>query len=179
MTAWQRLDGGVEPTAQEFACRLRGEFRQKRQVVAAIDHERLFRPALKLVEVHDRTNRQPDLAQLVLRQYALDSLAYVAGRLSRPSHVAERRRSVVKDIDADARVVGSRDKCVTGAQAGSHQAQSRVAPLLQPVEAATNVDDTLPRGVDGAPDVGGNRIVGARDSRRAADVVVWHAHAQR
>src|SRR5664280_2747603 len=72
--ARQRLDGSVEPTAQEFARRLAGEFRQEREVVAAIDHQRLFRPTLKLVEVHDRTDRQPDLAQLVLGQHVLDAL---------------------------------------------------------------------------------------------------------
>src|ERR1019366_8236590 len=101
----------------------------------------------------------------------------VAGRLSGPSHVAEGRRSMVEDIDADARIVGSRDKCVTGAQAGSHQAQPRVAALLRPIEAATNVNDALPRGVNRAPDVGGNRIVGARQSMRTANIVVRHAHA--
>src|ERR1035437_238169 len=100
MSARQRLDGGVEPTAQEFARRLAGEFRQERQVVAAIDHERLFRPALKLVEVYDRTDRQPDLAQLVLRQHALNSLPDVAGRLSGPSHVAQTPRSMVGDTAA-------------------------------------------------------------------------------
>src|ERR1022692_3642728 len=53
VAARQRLDGGVEPAAQEFARRLAGEFRQEREVVAAIDHQRLLRPTLKLVEVHD------------------------------------------------------------------------------------------------------------------------------
>ena len=53
-----------------------------------------------------------------------------------------------------------------------------VALLLQPVDAATDVDDRLATGGDGTPDVGADRIIGTRQLCRATDIVIWLAQAQ-
>ena len=54
----------------------------------------------------------------------------------------------------------------------------RVALLLQPVEAAANIDHALAHGIERAANVGGDGVVGAADFRRHADIVIRHGHPQ-
>ena len=79
---------------------------------------------------------------------------------------------------ANARIVRGGKKCITGSQAGAHDAQPAVSLLLQPIQAAANVHHRLAARVERAPDVGGHRVVGAARLRRHANVVIRHAQAQ-
>src|SRR5208283_6125756 len=105
MAARQRLYRRVEAESQEFARRLHGKFRQERQVVAAINHERLLRPAPELVEVSDGADAHPQAPQFVMRQHSFEALPDVLRRLSGPDHVTERGGRVIEYADADARIV--------------------------------------------------------------------------
>src|SRR5512146_3468884 len=85
---------------------------------------------------------------------------------------------MIEDVDFQSRIVRARDECVTGTEACSHDTDLGVALLLEPIYAAANVDDALPRGIDGAAHVGGYCVVGAVQLRGHSRVVVGHADAQ-
>ncbi len=53
-----------------------------------------------------------------------------------------------------------------------------VALLLRPIDAATDVDDRLAAGSDGASDVGADGVIGPGQLGRAADIVIRLAQAQ-
>jgi len=53
-----------------------------------------------------------------------------------------------------------------------------IAPLLQPVEATTNVNDALANGVERPADIGGKRVIGAANLSGHANVVVGHRQAE-
>ena len=55
---------------------------------------------------------------------------------------------------------------------------SRIAALFQPIHARADVGYALPRGVDGASHIGGHGVIGAREARGPANVVVGHAQPQ-
>ena len=86
---------------------------------------------------------------------------------------------MVEGVDAEARIVGAGEKGIAGAEAGAEHAEVLVALLLEPVEAAANVDDGLAAGHEGAADVGADGVVGALELSGAANVVVGHGEAQR
>ena len=75
-------------------------------------------------------------------------------------------------------IVSGREKGVAGAQAGAQNAQAVVSLLLEPVQAATDVNHSLTTGVERAADVGGDCIVGTMSVGRHADIVIRHAQAQ-
>ena len=50
--------------------------------------------------------------------------------------------------------------------------------LLEPVEAAADIDHALAHGIERASDVGGNGIVCAANLSGHADIVIRHAQAQ-
>ena len=62
MAARQGLDDRIEFAPAEFIGDLVRKFRQKRQVVLAINHQRLLLPARKLVKERHRADREPDFA---------------------------------------------------------------------------------------------------------------------
>ena len=104
--------------------------------------------------------------------HALEGGADVTGALPGPNHIAKRHGGMVEGGDTQAAVEGGGKKGITGAETGAQNAELLVALLLKPVDAATNVDHRLAAGGDGPADVGAHRIVGARQFRRAADIVV-------
>ena len=135
------------------------------QVIIGVDQQHLlpwsagFR-AGDLGVIAARANGRPQGPQTVLRKAGfLERLLYVAGALPRPGHVAEGRRGVVEDVHPDARVVCAGQKRIAGAQAGPQHAEVFVALLLQPIQAAPDIDHRLPAGHDRPPDVGAPRVV--------------------
>src|SRR5580698_189127 len=102
----------------------------------------------------------------------------VAGALPGPNHIAKGHRRVVESGHADAAIERSSEKGITGAKTGAQDANLLIALLLQPIDAATDVDDRLAAGGDGASDVGADRIISSRQLRRTADIVVRLAQAQ-
>src|SRR5579864_3307403 len=71
-----------------------------------------------------------------------------------------------------------RNKRVTRSQTGAKNPETLIALCLQPVETAAHVDHPLARCVEGASDVGGDRVVGAANLSGTTDVVIWHAQPQ-
>ena len=92
----------------------------------------------------------------------LDSLPDVPGGLPVPHHIGDISRRMIERRHANARIMRRRDKRVARTEARAHDAELRVALLLQPVKAAANVDHSLPHRIERAPDIGGHGIVGAR-----------------
>ena len=74
--------------------------------------------------------------------------------------------------------MGRSQKGIARPEAGAHDAETAVALGFEPIETATDIDDGLAAGVQGAADIGGDRVVGAPDLRRRANVVVRHAQPQ-
>ena len=130
------------------------------------------------LKIRHGTHRQPRSPQAVQVDLLLDSLPDVARRLAMPEDVGNVSRRVIEGGDANAGVVRGCDERVARSEAGADDAQPVVALLLQPVEAAANIHHALARGGEGAPDVGGNRIVGAANLSGHADVVVRHGEPQ-
>src|SRR5260221_6251477 len=67
---------------------------------------------------------------------------------------------------------------VAGAETGSENAEVLVALILKPIETAADIDDSLTAGHERAADVGADRVVGALELGRTADVVIGHGKAQ-
>src|SRR5580658_3440280 len=109
---------------------------------------------------------------------AFKGSANVPGALSGPHHVSERHGGVIESSDADTAVERGGKKGIARAKTGAKDSKLFVALLLQPIDAATNVDYRLTAGSDGAPQVGADRIIGARQLCRTADIVVGLAEAQ-
>ena len=85
---------------------------------------------------------------------------------------------MVEGADLKARVEGGGDEGVATAERGAEDAELLVALLLEPVEAAADVDDGLAAGLGGAADVGADGVVGALELGGAADVVVGLGEAE-
>ncbi len=135
----------------------------------------LRRPAGELIEVGHGTDGEPGLAQGFEIDVGFDSLADVAGGLSVPYDVGDVGGGVVEGGDANAGIVGGGDEGVTGTQTGADDSELAVALLLEPIEAAADVDDALADGVEGAAEVGGDSVIGAADLGGHADIVIGHA----
>ena len=108
-----------------------------------------------------------------------DALANVARALPGPDDVAKRGGRVIEGIHAQARIVGAGQEGVAGAEAGAQNAEVLVALLLEPVEAATNIDHSLAAGGNGAADVGADGVVGALKLHGTANVVIGLGEPQR
>src|SRR6185437_1416584 len=80
--------------------------------------------------------------------------------------------------DFNARIMSSGKKRVARSQARAQNSQFRVALVLQPVEAATDIKHTLPSSVERAADVGRDGVVGAPYLRRTPYIVIRHAQPQ-
>ena len=120
-----------------------------------------------------------DLADLILIEACLlEGGADVAGALAGPDDVAEPGGGVVEGADLEARVEGGGDEGVAASEAGAEDAELLVALLLEPVDAAADVDDGLAAGFGGAAYVGADGVVGALEFGGAADVVVGLGEAE-
>src|SRR6266568_3367773 len=144
-----------------------------------MDHEHLLGPALEFVEVIHGTNAGEAVPQLIGVKHLFNAFTDVTGGKARPDNVTEIGRGVIEDVHSQAAVMGAGNEGIAGTEAGAEHAKFRVALLLQPIEAAANVDDALSRSVNRASDVGTDGVIGAMKLRWHADVMVRHAKAQR
>src|SRR6202049_1854292 len=78
----------------------------------------------------------------------------------------------------NARIMCGSNECVARAETCTYDSELTVALLLQPIEAASNVDHALAHGVKRAADIGGDGLIGPLYLRRHADVVIRHAQSQ-
>ncbi len=86
---------------------------------------------------------------------------------------------MIEGIHPQARVVRAGQKCVARAEARSQHAEVLIALLFEPVQAAANIDHRLPARRNRAPNVGADRVVGALQLHRPADVVIGLREPQR
>ena len=85
---------------------------------------------------------------------------------------------MIECCNFNSRIVRGGEECVARTQTGAGNTEPLIALLLQPIQAAADVEDRLTAGVHGAPDVRGDRIVGAPNLRRPANIVIRHAQPQ-
>src|SRR5215468_3195057 len=109
--------------------------------------------ACELVEVNYGADGQPESPQAIQINRGFDSLTDVAGRLAVPHDVGEVSRRVIEGSGPNARIVRAGDECVARTKTGSDHAQLLVSLLLQPIEAAANVNHPLTDGIERASDV--------------------------
>src|ERR1700757_1611098 len=131
------------------------------------------------IHERDRTDRGPDLPELILRHDRLKRGADVTRALAGPHNVAECHGRVIEGADLKARIHGGGDEGIAGTEAGAEHAKLLVTLLLKPVEAATDIHNRLAARRDGAAQVGTDGVVGALELKWAADVVVRLRKAQR
>ena len=138
------------------------------------------RDAGETIHVDHGAGATPKLDEIVVGEPGLlAGGANMAGALAGPHHIASPERGVVECVDLQARVVGAGDKRIAGAEAGAEHAELFVALLLEPVEAAANIDDGLAAGGQRSPNVGADGVVGSLQFRGAANIVEGLAESQR
>ena len=178
MAAGKTANFSVEIARAEFLSDFPAELGEERTVIGGVDHEHLLGPALELVKEVHGADAGKGMAQLRGVEYGLNSGANVAGGVAGPDYISKVGGGVVEDVDAYARIVSAGVEGVAGAQACTEDSELGIALLLEPIDAATDIDDSLSRGVDGASDVGADGVVGAMEFGGHADVVIRHAEAQ-
>src|SRR5581483_656805 len=85
---------------------------------------------------------------------------------------------VVESCHLDSFIVCRSQEGVARPKTGSDNAQALVPLLLEPIEAAADVDHPLSACVKGAANVGGDGIVGAPNLSRTPNIVIRHAEPQ-
>ena len=78
----------------------------------------------------------------------------VLRRKTRPNDVGEVSGAVIEDVHADSWIVRGRETCIAGAEARSHDTEAIESPLLEPVEAAADVDNGLAGRIRRPSDIG-------------------------
>ena len=161
VAAREDLGEVVDFVAVEIGEDVERELAEEGQVVGGVDYENSFGVGGEAVHVGHGRDSGEDLADCVLGEAGvLEGFANVAGGLAGPDYVAEPGRGVVEGADLDAWVEGGGDESVATAEAGAEDAELLVALLLEPVDAAADVDDGLAAGGGGAADVGAYGVVG-------------------
>src|SRR5262249_45177968 len=107
----------------------------------------------ELLEVNHGTDGEPEPTQPIQINRGFDSLANVPRGLTMPHDVGEIGRCVIEGSSSNTGIVRACNKCIAGTEAGSDHAELLVPLLLQPIEAAPDIDDALADGVERAPDV--------------------------
>src|ERR1700753_2783558 len=79
---------------------------------------------------------------------------------------------MVKGVYPQPRIVRAGDEGIAGPKTRAQHAELLIALRLQPVEAAADIDDRLPAGCDRAPDIRADRVIGALQLSRTANVMV-------
>src|SRR5579883_369612 len=170
--AGQRHGFVLEAQLASLRNHLFGEARGESGVVARVDKKRILAQAGVALDVIGRADGFPHLSQLVERYRRLQALPNVARREAFPNYIGEIGGAVVEYVYLEPGVVNAGEEGIAGAEAGAHDADVLVVFALQPIGAAARVDDGLARRVDGARNVGRDRVVGALQLRRHPVIVV-------
>src|SRR6202022_1689463 len=105
--------------------------------------------------------------QAGLRECGTDMPCALAG----PDHVAKPGGCVVKSANSQARVMGGCDGCIAGSQPWAEDSELGMPLGLEPVDATSNVDNSLTARGYCAADVGADGVVGPFQFFRARDVM--------
>src|SRR6266480_349492 len=101
--------------------------RREYRVVAAADQKGFLRETRKLIEVRDRVDHAPTLAQFFLRKMRLKGRPYA--RHAGPNRIRYSRAAMIENIYSEALIERTSDKCVTEPEAGADNAKPVIAPL--------------------------------------------------
>src|SRR6187399_1956123 len=119
-----------------------------------------------------RADWEPALPEILDRDVALESCAYVARRETAPHDVGEKRRDMIERAGRDASVVGHGEHCQTRPETRAHDPDTLETLRDQPIDDALGVEHGLPVRVQRPADVGTDDELGAREVRRPPLVVV-------
>ena len=169
----------IEPCFTRMLHHLFGHVPGKRGVISCVQKQGPLLLARVLFPIRRRTDGRPQSSKLIRRHVAFKPFADVLRRQPFPHHIAKMRRAMVVDVHFKAIIVGAGDVGVAGSQRGAAERDALVALRLQPIGHGPHVDNRLPCGIDGAPDVRGHGVVGALQFRRHAEVVIRQCHAYR
>src|SRR5579859_7165345 len=92
-----------------------------------------------------------------------------------PHHIRKVSRRMIKRGHTNARIMRRCDERIARSQACAHDPKIAIALLLEPIEAAPDIDDPLSHRIQCAPDIGRHSVICAADLRGHADIVIWHA----
>src|SRR5215470_1885493 len=95
-----------------------------------------------------------------------------------PDDIRKIRRGMVEPGHFDSYIVRGGDECVARTQTGANNPQLSVTLLLQPVEAAADIEHALARRIERTPYVRRNCIISAANLGRPSNVVIGHAEPQ-
>src|SRR5437016_7656963 len=161
VTAGELKRAGFGTVAAKGVEHLAGELGEHGGVVLAVDHESGAACAHTALDIGHGTDGGPVFAELVDCDVVAKAFPDVIGRHALADDVGEVRGDVQETAGADAFIVDESDVADRGTDAGAEDAKLGVTLLLEPVEAAAGVLDSLAVGLEGEADVGAADLVGA------------------
>ena len=176
MAAGEFEGAGFSAMATEGIEHLAGELGEHGGVVLAVNHESGAAGTHAAFDIRHGTDGRPIFAELVDGDVVAKAFPDVVGGHALADDVGEVRGDVKETAGADAFIVDESDVADRGTDAGAEDAKLGVTLLLEPVEAAAGVLDSLAVGLEGEADVGAADLVGALVAAGHAAVVVRHAH---
>jgi len=120
VAAWQPNQIEIDSMRSYFVDYLMRQLDWKSQIVARRDetHRTLLHLAQTRNERH-RTNRRPELAQLIYSQISFDPARTCCVEISLPNHVSNIARHVIENTDVDRRLVREGEKTDARTDAGA------------------------------------------------------------
>lgn len=147
-------------------------------VVPRVDE---FGPVLlfgKKLPVAGRADAHPELTQSRQVDGFFQALANVTGGEAFPDYVRDIGGAVIKHVYTNPGIVRASEERVAGAETGADNAKAGIPLGLKPVETGARVDHGLARCVDGATNIRGDSVVGAREPGGRARVVIRKTETQ-
>jgi len=178
MAAGKFEGAGVGTVAAEGVEHLAGEFGEHGGVVLAIDHKGVAAGAHAALDVGHGADGRPVFAKLVDGDVVAKAFPDVIGGHTLADDVGVVGGDMEEAAGAQAFIVNEGDVADRGADAGAEYAELGIALLLEPMEAATGVLDSLAVGLEGEADVGSADLVGALVALGHAAIVEGHAHLE-
>ena len=155
---------------------LAGKLRKHSGVVLAVDHEGGAAGSHTALDVGHGTDGGPVFAEFVDGNVVAKAFPDVIGGHSLADNVGVVGGNVEETASANAFIVDESDVTDRGTDARAQNAESGIALLLEPVEAAAGVLDSLAVGLESEANIGAADLVGALVVAGHAAVVVGHAH---
>ncbi len=178
MAAGEFEGARVGAVAAEGVQHLAGEFGEHGGVIFAVDHEGVAASPHTALDVGHGTDRGQVVAEFVYGNMVAKALPDVIGGHALADDVGVVGGDVEETAGADAFIVNESDIADRRAHAGAENAEFGVALLLEPVEAAAGVLNSLAVGLKGEADIGAADLVGALMAAGHAAVVIGHAHLE-
>jgi len=179
VAAVEREGAGIGAVATEGVEHLACELGEHGGIIFAVDQEGFAAGAHAALDVGHGADGRPVIAKLVHGDVVAEAFPDVGGGHALADDVGEIGGDVEEAAGADGFVMDQGDVTHGGANAGSEDAEARVALLLEPAEAAARVLDGLAVGLKREADVGAADLVGALVAAGHAAIVIRQGHFER